>query len=58
MNHTRIIQLRLLLILLLLGLLINCVRTAEFDATEVDKTQTPQSVIAEPAISHGKVAGR
>jgi len=56
MNHTRIIQLRPLLIVLLSGLVVSCASTPEFDTTEVDKTLTPQSVIAEPASSRDKIA--
>lgn len=55
MNYTRILQLRLLIILLLLGLVINCASPPKFDTTEVDSSLTPQSVIAESAISQGKV---
>jgi outer membrane lipoprotein len=37
-------------------LLAGCASTPEFDTAEVDASLTPQSVIAEPAASQGKVA--
>jgi outer membrane lipoprotein len=40
----------------LFALLSGCASTPEFDTSQVDRSLTPQSVIAEPEISHGKVA--
>jgi outer membrane lipoprotein len=37
------------------ALLTGCASTPEFDTSEVDRSLTPQSVIAEPEFSHGKV---
>lgn len=45
-----------LLFLVLFGLLAGCTSTPEFDTSQVDRSLTPQSVIAEPDISRGKVA--
>lgn len=45
-----------LLFLVLFGLLAGCTSTPEFDTSQVDRSLTPQSVIAEPEISRGKVA--
>ena len=56
MTHTHIIQLRLFLILMLLGLVMSCVSSPEFNSSGVDKSLTPQSVIAEPAQNIGKLA--
>ena len=41
---------------LFFSLLASCATTPDFDTTQVDQTLTPQSVIAEPEISHGKIA--
>ncbi len=41
---------------LLFSLLAGCATTPDFDTTQVDKTLTPQSVIAEPDLSYGKIA--
>jgi len=38
------------------ALLTGCASTPEFDTSQVDASLTPQSVIAEPAVSLGKVA--
>ena len=38
----------------LIGLLAGCATSPDFDTTKVDKALTPQSVIAEPEISHGR----
>jgi outer membrane lipoprotein len=46
---------RLYLALLLVSLT-GCASTPEFDTSEVDASLTPQSVIAEPEVSRGKVA--
>ena len=48
--------LSLISISLLLNLLLGCASTPEFDITQVDKALTPQSVIAEPETSQGKIA--
>ena len=45
-----------LLSLILLSLLLGCASTPDFDTSQVDQSLTPQSVIAEPGISRGKVA--
>lgn len=37
-------------------LLLSCASTPEFDTSQVDHSLTPQSVIAEPEVSRGKVA--
>lgn len=42
--------------LLLLVLLSGCASTPEFDTSQVDRSLTPQSVVAEPGPSLGKVA--
>ena len=47
---------KLLLLGLFISLLTGCATTANFDTTKVDKALTPKSVIAEPKISHGKIA--
>jgi len=44
------------LVFLVLSLLASCASTPDFDTTQVDKSLTPQSVIAEPEISRGKTA--
>ena len=41
---------------LLISLLASCATTPDFDTIQVDQTLTPQSVIAEPETSHGKIA--
>lgn len=38
------------------ALLSGCASTPEFDTSQVDRSLTPQSVIAEPEVSRGKVA--
>jgi len=38
------------------ALLVGCASTPEFDTSQVDRSLTPQSVIAEPELSRGKVA--
>ena len=48
--------LSLISISLLLNFLMGCASTPEFDITQVDKALTPQSVIAEPETSQGKIA--
>jgi outer membrane lipoprotein len=40
----------------LIALLSGCASTVEFDTSQVDASLTPQSVIAEPEASRGKVA--
>jgi outer membrane lipoprotein len=42
--------------LILLSLLLGCASAPEFDTTQVDSALTPQSVIAEPETSRGKIA--
>ena len=42
--------------LFVLFLLTACANTPEFDTTEVDRTLSPKSVIAEPEVSKGKIA--
>jgi len=44
-----------LLPLFLSGLLIACATSPEFDTSNVDKSMTPQRVIAEPDTNHGKL---
>lgn len=39
---------------MLIGLLAGCATSPDFDTTKVDRTLTPQSVIAEPEISRGR----
>lgn len=56
MPNALTIQLRLYTISLLLSILLGCSTAPEFKTTEVDRTLTPQSVIAEPNTSQGKVA--
>lgn len=46
---------RSLLSLMMLGLLQACATAPEFDTTQVDKSLTPQSVIAESALSRNKM---
>ena len=43
-------------LLVLFSLLAGCASTPEFDTSQVDRSLTPQSVIAEPEISRGKIA--
>ena len=43
-----------LVFLVMVGMLASCASTPDFDTTQVDKSLTPQSVIAEPEISRGK----
>jgi len=45
-----------LLSLVLISLIASCATTASFDTTKVDKSLTPQSVVAEPVRSLGKIA--
>ena len=56
MTHSRIVQIRFFLILIVLGLVLSCASSPNFTTTEVDKSLTPKSVVAEPVISHGKIA--
>ena len=44
------------LVVTLVSLLASCATTEKFDTTLVDKALTPQSVIAEPALSLNKIA--
>jgi outer membrane lipoprotein len=46
----------LVLIGLFISLLLSCASTPDFDTSQVDQSLTPQSVIAEPEVSRGKVA--
>ena len=46
----------ILLTLALITFLVSCASTPDFDTTQVDQSLTPQSVIAEPAQSRGKIA--
>ena len=48
--------LSLALLSLLIGLLTSCAITPDFDTTKVDHALTPKSVVAEPSLSHGKIA--
>ena len=41
--------------LILLSLLLSCASTPDFDTTRVDQSLTPQSVVAEPDLSRGKI---
>jgi outer membrane lipoprotein len=45
-----------LLSLTLFSLLLGCASAPDFDTSQVDRSLTPQSVIAEPEISRGKIA--
>jgi outer membrane lipoprotein len=45
-----------ILILFLFGMLLGCASAPEFDTSQVDQSLTPQSVIAEPDVSRGKIA--
>jgi outer membrane lipoprotein len=45
-----------LLFLSLISFLVSCATSPNFDTTQVDQSLTPQSVIAEPDISHNKIA--
>ena len=45
-----------LALLAFIGLLVSCASVPEFDTKAVDKSLTPQSVIAEPKASRGKMA--
>ena len=45
-----------LLFLSLISFLVGCATSPDFDTTQVDQSLTPQSVIAEPAISRNKIA--
>jgi outer membrane lipoprotein len=47
--------LSLITLSLFVSLVTSCASAPDFDTTQVDRTLTPQSVIAEPAISHGKI---
>lgn len=49
------ITLSLILPGILISLLLSCASTPEFDTTQVDQSLTPQSVVAEPDFSHGKI---
>ena len=44
-----------LLPLLLFGLLTACASTPEFDTTQVDRSLTPQGVVAEPDVNFGRM---
>lgn len=44
-----------LLSLALIYLTVSCANTPAFDTTQVDQSLTPQSVIAEPIVNHGKI---
>jgi outer membrane lipoprotein len=44
-----------LLSLMLLGLLLGCASTPDFDTAQVDSALTPQAVIAEPELNRGKI---
>lgn len=44
------------LLILLISLLAGCASTPDFDTKQVDQSLTPQSVIAEPDASRGKIA--
>lgn len=44
------------LFLILTGFLLSCASAPEFDTTQVDLALTPQKAIAEPSLSHGKMA--
>lgn len=44
------------LFLVILSLLTSCASTPEFDTSKVDRSLTPQSVIAEPELSRNKTA--
>ena len=44
-----------LLALLLFGLLSACASAPEFDTTQVDRSLTPQGVVAEPDVNLGKM---
>jgi outer membrane lipoprotein len=44
-----------LLSIALISLLLSCATTPDFDTTQVDRSLTPQSVIAEPTPSLGKI---
>jgi len=48
--------LTLLLTFLLTGLLVNCASTTKFEIEQVDRSLTPQSVLAEPAVTKDKLA--
>lgn len=47
---------RILFSVLLLIILTSCASAPEFDTSQVDRSLTPQSVIAEPDLSRGKIA--
>lgn len=47
---------RTLLSLTLISLLVSCASTPAFDTSQVDRSLTPQSVTAEPALNRGKTA--
>ena len=53
MHHKHLTKLALLA---LMSLLVSCASLPEFDTTAVDDSLTPQSVIADPKNSRGKVA--
>jgi outer membrane lipoprotein len=44
-----------LLSIALINLLVSCATTPDFDTTQVDRSLTPQNVIAEPVVSRGKI---
>ncbi|MDH5612486.1 MAG: Slp family lipoprotein [Gammaproteobacteria bacterium] len=48
--------LSLITLSLFISLMTSCASTPDFDTTQVDRSLTPQSVIAEPMISRGKIA--
>jgi len=56
MQKSLITKLRFYISLFLLGALTSCSTTPEFKTTQVDKSLTPQSVIAEPDRSLNKIA--
>jgi len=45
-----------LLLFILVSLLASCASTPDFDTKQVDRSLTPQSVIAEPELNKGKTA--
>lgn len=48
--------LSLILVSLLVNMLVSCASTPDFDTTQVDRSLTPQSTIAEAELSRGKIA--
>lgn len=55
MRSTLINKLRFFITLLIFSIIMSCSTSPEFTSTQVDKTLTPQRVIAEPDISLNKV---